>query len=265
MTRFAANLDWLYTEHGDFLDRFAAAAAEGFLAVECLNPYAHGQAAIAERLAELNLKLVLINAPAGAAAEGERGLACLPGREADFRASLQQALDWALALACPRVHVLSGIVPEGITRAELKPLWLSNLRWAAARAAERGLRLCVEPINTRDMPGYFLNRQDQALDLIAAVGAPNLGLQMDWYHCQIVEGDVSSKLRRAMALGLLEHVQIAGVPDRHEPDEGELRVEYLLGLLDELGYAGFVGCEYRPRAGTSNGLAWMNRPEGRAR
>ncbi len=261
MPRLAANLDWLYTEL-PFDERPAAAAADGFRAVECLFPYGQDGATLAARLQALGLQLVLINAPPGDWTAGERGLACLPGREAEFRAGLSQALDYAGCFAAqplgpPRIHVMAGLLGAGTERAAVQPLLLENLRWAAAAAAARGLRLTIEPINGRDMPGYFLNRQDHALEIIAAVGAPNLGLQLDLYHCQIVEGDVATKLRRAWEAGVLAHVQLAGVPLRQEPDAGELRVDYLLALLDELGYAGHVGCEYRPRAATSAGLrAW---------
>lgn len=258
MVKLAANLDWLYTEL-PFLERVAAAAHDGFAAVEILFPYVHGLEAIRAQLQAQRLQLVLLNAPPGDWAAGERGLACLPGREADFRAAIEQAIAWASALACPRVHVMAGLLPAGAERADLQPLYIANLRWAAERAAAAGLALSIEPINGRDMPGYFLNRQDHALEIIEAVGAPNLGLQMDCYHCQIVEGDLSHKLRRAVAAGSLVHVQVAAVPDRGEPDQGELRIDYLLTLLDELGYPGHVGCEYKPRAGTSAGLAWARR------
>jgi len=256
MPRFAANLTLLYNEHA-FLDRFPAAAADGFSAVEFLFPYEHEPAAIAERLQAYGLQLVLLNAPPGDWDAAERGLACLPGREDEFRASVDTALRYAAALGSPRIHVMSGVLPPGAEREDLSPLWLTNMRWACERAAARRLRVCIEPLNGRDVPGYFLHRHQQALALIHAVGEPNLGLQMDWYHYQISEGDLATKLRRAVADGVLEHIQLAGVPDRHEPDEGELRVEYLLSLLDELGYAGHVGCEYRPRAGTSAGLGWL--------
>lgn len=258
MLKLAANLDWLYTEL-PFLDRFAAAARDGFSAIEILFPYVHGLDPIRAQLQAQGLQLVLLNAPPGDWAVGERGLACLPGREADFRATIEQAIAWAKALACPRIHVMAGLLPAGTERAELQPRYVANLRWAAGRAAADGLALSIEPINGRDMPGYFLNRQDHALEIIDAVGAPNLGLQMDWYHCQIVEGDLSHKLRRAIATGRLAHVQVAAVPDRGEPDQGELRIDYLLDLLDSLGYGGFVGCEYKPRAGTSAGLGWASR------
>ncbi len=258
MPRFAANLSLLYNEHA-FLDRFAAAAADGFTAVEYLFPYEHPASELAVRLQQAGLRQVLFNAPPGDWAAGERGLLCRPEREADFCTSVELALSYAGPLGRPLVHLMSGLLPPGRSREQLKPLLVERLRWACAQAAEAGVTLLLEPINGRDMPGYFLNRQDHALELIEAVAAPNLQLQMDCYHCQIVEGDVATKLRRALKLGVLAHVQVAGVPLRQEPDQGELRVEYLLELLDELGYRGFVGCEYRPRAGTSAGLAWLRR------
>lgn len=251
MPRFAANLTLLYNEHA-FLDRFEAAARDGFKAVEMLFPYEFDAAVVAERLRINSLEAVLINAPPGDFSNGERGLAALPGREADFRASVEQALSYAQAIACPRIHIMSGIADESA-----RELWIANLRWTAERAANVQIALTIEPLNPRDMPGYFLRTQGQALELIDAVGAPNLGLQMDWYHCQITEGDVSTKLRQIHASGHLAHVQLASVPLRQEPIDGELRVEGLLELLDELGYTGWVGCEYRPRAGTSAGLAWL--------
>lgn len=264
MLKLAANLDWLYTEL-PFLDRFAAAARDGFGAVEILFPFAHARDALHAQLRAHGLQLALLNAPPGDWAAGERGLACLPGREAEFRTAIELALAWATALACPRVHVMAGLLPAGAERADVQPLYIANLRWAAAQAAAAGLALSIEPINGRDMPGYFLNHQDHALEIIETVGAPNLGLQMDWYHAQIVEGDLSRKLRQAFAAGRLAHVQLAGVPDRGEPDRGELRVEHLLAELQALGYQGFVGCEYKPRAGTSAGLGWARaylKPQG---
>jgi len=253
MPRFAANLTLLYNEHA-FLDRFEAAARDGFTAVEILFPYEFDATVVAEQLRANGLEAVLINAPPGNWAAGERGLAALPGREAEFRASVERALSYAQTIACPRIHMMSGIANESG-----REVWIANLRWAAEQAATAQITLTVEPLNPRDMPGYFLRTQGQALELIEAVGAPNLGLQMDWYHCQITEGDVTTKLRQIHASGRLAHVQLASVPLRQEPIDGELRVEGLLGLLDELGYAGWVGCEYRPRAGTSAGLAWLDR------
>jgi hydroxypyruvate isomerase len=259
MPRFAANLTLMYTEH-DFVDRFAAAAADGFRAVEYLFPYSCAPDALASRLSESGLRQVLFNAPPGDWGKGERGMACLPGREGDFRASFAgQALPYALALRCPRIHVMAGLAPAGADRATLQSTYIANLSWAAREAAATGVDVLIEPINTRDIPGYFLNRQDQAHEVIDAVGAPNLKVQMDLYHCQIVEGDVATKLRRWLPTGRVGHLQIAGVPERHEPDAGELNYPYLFALLDELGYAGHVGCEYRPRAATSAGLGWFQR------
>ncbi|RQO59315.1 hydroxypyruvate isomerase [Paucibacter sp. KBW04] len=256
MPRFAANLSMLYPEHG-LRERFAAAAADGFEAVEILFPYELSPAEFGDLLKRHGLRLVLFNAPPGDWAAGERGLACLAEREAEFKAGMTQALSYAAALACPRIHVMAGLLAADDDAEAARQRYIANLRWAAALAARLGVQLCIEPINGRDMPGYFLQRQEQARELIQAVGAPNLRLQMDLYHCQISQGDVSTQLRLNFESGLLAHVQIAGVPARQEPDQGELRAEHLLALLDELGYAGHVGCEYRPRGATSGGLAWL--------
>ena len=256
MPRFAANLSLMYTEH-TFLDRFAAAAADGFGAVEFLFPYAFAPAELAQRLGEHGLEQVLFNAPPGDFEAGERGIACLPGREDEFRRGLiEQALPYAQALKCPRIHLMAGMAPAGADRAALRATYLANLAWAAGVAAAAGIEVLIEPINPRDIPGYFLNRQDEAHAIVEAVGAPNLKVQMDLYHCQIVEGDVAMKIRRYLPTGRIGHFQIAGVPDRHEPDVGELHHPYLFDLLDELGWRGAIGCEYRPRAGTSAGLGW---------
>ncbi|MGZ5893440.1 MAG: 2-oxo-tetronate isomerase [Caldimonas sp.] len=255
MPRFASNLSMMYAEH-PFTARFAAAAADGFDAVEYLFPYEWPAATLAGELARHGLEQVLFNAPPGDWAAGERGLAALPGREAEFRAGIDQALDYAAALGCPRVHVMAGIVPATSAREAMKATYLANLAWAAQRAGDVKLDLLIEPINTRDVPGYFLNRQDEAHAVVAAVGAANLKVQMDLYHCQIVEGDVAMKLRAYLPGTRVGHMQIAGVPDRHEPDRGELAYSYLFELIDELGYTGWIGCEYRPAAGTSAGLAW---------
>jgi hydroxypyruvate isomerase len=257
MPRFAANLSMMYTEH-DFLDRFAAAAADGFAAVEYLFPYAHAPQLLAQRLAEHGLRQVLFNAPPGDWERGERGMACLPGREEGFRrAFAEQALPYALALQCPRIHVMAGLVPDGAERARLQATYVANLQWAAAQAAPHGIDVLIEPINTRDVPRFFLNRQDHAHEVVAEVGAPNLKVQMDLYHCQIVEGDLSMKIRQYLPTGRVGHIQVAGVPERHELDDGEVDYAWLFALLDGLGYDGHVGCEYRPRAGTSAGLGWF--------
>jgi hydroxypyruvate isomerase len=264
MPRFAANLSMMYTEHA-FLDRFAAAARDGFRAVEFLFPYDFPAATIAQALRDNGLQQVLFNAPPGDFAAGERGIASLSGREEEFRSGFARALDYAAALACPRVHVMAGLAPANADRAAMRRLYVSHLAWAAARAASAGIDVLIEPINTRDIPGFFLNRQDEAHAVVAEVGASNLKVQMDLYHCQIVEGDVAMKLRSYLPGGKVGHLQIAGVPDRHEPDAGEVNYAYLFEVIDSLGYGGWIGCEYRPAGATSSGLAWLRRAEAGAR
>ena len=267
MPRFAANLSMLYSELG-FLDRFEAAARDGFEAVEFLFPYEHAPAELAARLKANGLRQVLFNGPPGDWNGGERGLACLPGREPEFRAGILEALRYADALACPRIHVMAGLVPAGSRREDLRATYVANLRWAAAEAARQHRDVMVEPINLRDIPGFFVNRQDDAHALLAEIGAPNVKVQMDLYHCQIVEGDVASKIRHYLPTGRVGHFQIAGVPQRHEPDVGEVNYPYLFEVIDEVsqacGWDGWVGCEYRPArgavtAGTSDGLGWLRR------
>ncbi|MES2185945.1 MAG: 2-oxo-tetronate isomerase [Pseudomonadota bacterium] len=256
MPRFAANLSLMYTEHA-FLDRFDAAARDGFEAAECLFPYAWPAATLAQRLADAGLQQVLFNAPPGDWDNGERGMAALPGREAEFRGKLLQALAYAEVLQCPRIHVMAGIAPAAADAARLHATYVANLVWAAEQAAQAGRTLLIEPINSRDMPGYFLQRQEQAHAVLAEVGSPHLQVQMDLYHCQIMEGDLETRIRRWLPTGRVGHMQIAGVPDRHEPDRGEVNYPYLFQLLDTLGYEGWIGCEYRPAAGTSAGLGWL--------
>jgi len=257
MPRFAANLSTMYPEHA-FLDRFQAAAADGFRAVEVQSAYDVARTEIAARLRDSAQTLVLLNAPAGDTARGERGLACLESRRDAFRRSLlEQALPMALALRCPQVHVMAGVVPAGLSRAQARATYVSNLAWAAREAASVGVDLLIEPLNPRDVPGYFLQHQQDAHDIVIEVDAPNLRVQMDLYHCQIVEGDVSAKLRAFLPTQRVGHLQVAGVPDRAEPDLGELHYPWLWRVIDELGWPGYVGCEYRPRARTSAGLGWL--------
>ena len=280
MPRFAANLSLLYTEL-PFLDRFEAAARDGFEAVEYLFPYAFDLAELLARLKANGLQQVLFNAPPGgtdapgidaAWAAGARGTASVPGREAEFRAGVELALRYADALYCPRIHCMAGLLSESAAGADQKSaarsVYVSNLRWAATEAAKSGRTILIEPINPRDMPRFFLNRQDDAHAVVQEVGAPNLQVQMDLYHCQIVEGDVAMKLRQYLPTGRVGHLQIAGVPERHEPDVGELNCAYLFEVIDEVaaqcGWQGWVGCEYRPRmgaepGGTSRGLGWRPR------
>ena len=254
MPRFAANLSMMYQEHA-FLDRFGAAAKDGFKAVEFLFPYAFAEADIRARLAEYGLTLALFNGPPGNWDAGERGLASLPGREDEFRKSVAAALEYARVLGNDRVHLMAGLIKPDEERARHREIYVRNLAWAAKEAAPVGVTLVIEPINTRDIPGFFLNRQDEAHAICAEIGAANLKVQMDLYHCQIVEGDLAMKLRKYIAG--IGHIQIAGVPERQEPDSGEVDYPYLFRLMDELGYAGWVGCEYRPRGATSAGLDWL--------
>lgn len=265
MPRFAANLSMLYPEL-EFLDRFEAAAKDGFEAVEYLFPYAWNARELAARLKDNGLQQVLFNAGPGDWEGGEKGLACLPGREHDFDAAMVRALEYAQALDCPRVHVMAGLVPAGSGRGELRSTYVANLKRGAALAAQQGVDLLMEPINTRDIPGFFLNRQDDAHRLVEEIGAANVKVQFDLYHCQVVEGDVAMKIRQYLPTGHVGHFQIAGVPQRHEPDLGEMNYPYLLGVIDEVaaacGWQGWVGCEYRPArgaqpGGTSLGLGWL--------
>ncbi|MDP3137575.1 MAG: TIM barrel protein [Burkholderiaceae bacterium] len=274
MPRFAANLSLMYPEL-PFLDRFEAAAADRFEAVEFQFPYAWSPQEIAARLKAYGLRLVLFNAPVGgtdaasieeASQRGDRGTACLAGREAEFDAGLTLALRYAQALDCPHIHVMAGLLAEGQEREALQPTYVGNLRRACTRAGAAGVQLLIEPINLRDMPRYFLNRQDHAHEIIEQVGSTGLKVLMDLYHCQIVEGDVAMKIRKYLPGGHVGHFQIAGAPERQEPDVGELNYPYLFALIDALssqcGWEGWVGCEYRPgrgaqAGGTSAGLGWL--------
>lgn len=254
MLRFAANLSLMYNEH-EFLDRFAAAAGDGFKGVEFLFPYEHPASEIRRRLDDHGLTQALFNAPPGNWAAGERGITSLPGREEEFRRSLATALEYVQVIGNETLHVMAGLAVAGVDRARQRAVYMSNLAYAADQAASLGVTIVIEPINTRDIPGFFLNRQDEAQAICAELGKPNLKVQFDLYHCQIVEGDLATRLRRDMpGVG---HIQIAGVPERHEPDTGEVNYGYLLPLIEELGYAGWVGCEYRPAGGTSAGLGWF--------
>ncbi|RKP50183.1 2-oxo-tetronate isomerase [Pararobbsia silviterrae] len=256
MPRFAANLSLMYTEHA-FLDRFAAAARDGFKGVEFLFPYEHAPEDLAARLRDLGLVQVLFNTSGGYWANGERGCAALPGHEDRFRVDLEQALRYARVLGNTMLHVMAGVVPAGVERQACRDVYLRNLAYAASEAARDGITILIEPINPRSMPGYFLNRQDDAHAIRREVGASNLKVQLDLFHCQIVEGDLAMTIRRT--LPDVAHIQVASVPERHEPDAGEVHYPYLFELIDELGYAGWIGCEYIPRAHTSEGLAWLQR------
>ena len=256
MQKFAANLTMQFNEV-PFMQRFKAAADAGFTAVEFLLPYDFPAADIATALKENKLTNVLFNMAAGDWNAGERGLAALPGREAECRAAVAQGIEYAQILGTPNLHMMAGLVPQGGDLAAHRSTYIDNLRHAAAETARHGITLLIEPINSRDIPRYFLNTQADAHAIREEVGAANLKVQMDFYHVQIVEGDIAMKLRQY--LPHVGHIQIAGVPERHEPDSGEVNYPYLFALLDELGYTGHIGCEYRPRNGTVAGLGWMHR------
>ena len=254
MPKFAANLGMLFTEL-PFEQRFAAAARNGFKAVELLFPYDHAARDIAKWLDDSGLENRGLNLWPGEFAAGERGLASLPRREKEFRDALSRALEYAEATRTPALHAMCGIVPPGGDRNAHRAVYIDNLRFAARELAKTNRTLLIEPINPRDIPGYFLNTQADAHAIVAEVDEPNLKVQMDFYHAQIVEGDLVIKFKKYF--DNIGHVQIAGVPDRHEPDTGEVNYSYLLRMLDEAGYAGWVGCEYRPRRSTEEGLVWM--------
>jgi 2-dehydrotetronate isomerase len=255
MPKFAANLTMMFNEVA-FPERFAAAAAAGFKAVEFLFPYDHAPRDVAQWLAENKLTNALFNMPPGDWAAGERGLGSLPGREQEFRDGVARALEYAQAMGTKRIHAMAGLLPAGADRNRHRETFIENLRYAAREVGKHGITLLIEPINTRDIPGYFLNTQAEGHAIREAVGEPNLKVQMDFYHAQIVEGDLATTFRKH--LDGIGHIQIASVPSRNEPDDGEVNYRYLFRLLDELGYDGWVGCEYRPRGRTEDGLGWMS-------
>lgn len=260
MPRFAANLSLMFTEV-PFLDRFAAAARAGFDAVEFLFPYEHPAQAIRERLVDHGLTQALFNLPPGDFAKGERGLAALPERFDELKAGVGTALRYAEATGVGRLHLMAGLAAPDDPRAA--EAYRRAVAWTAGQLAPAGLDLVLEPINARNMPGYFLNDFGRAADLIGALALPNLKLQFDLYHCQILHGDVTMRLRALMPI--IGHVQTASVPGRHEPGTGELNDAFLFDELDRLGYAGFVGCEYIPAADTVAGLGWLAAYRGSAR
>jgi hydroxypyruvate isomerase len=254
MPRFAANLTLLFNEVG-FVDRFAAAANAGFTGVEYLFPYEHDRRLLQHALEEHRLTQVLHNLPAGNWQAGERGIACHPDRRAEFAQGVEQAIDYATTLGCKQLNCLAGITPAGVSPAEARSTFIANLRLAAPRLQAAGIKLLIEPINTRDIPGFFLSRTAQALEIIEAVGTGNLFVQYDVYHMQIMEGDLATSIQRH--LQAIAHVQIADPPARHEPGTGEVNFAYLFGVLDGLEYPGWIGCEYKPAGRTEDGLGWM--------
>ena len=254
MPKFAANLTLMFNEVS-FSERFARAAKAGFRAVEFQFPYEHAASDVAAWLRESKLECVLFNMPPGDWAAGDRGLACIPGRQSEFRAGVAKALEYAQLLKTPRLHVLAGKIPEGANVDECRKVYVENLRCAAQQLQQHNRTLIIEPINTRDIPGYFLNRQDHAHVIREEVGAANLKVMMDFYHAQIVEGDLSMTFKKY--LQHIGHIQIASVPERQEPDLGEVNYPNLFKLIDASGYDGWIGCEYRPRGVTEDGLKWL--------
>ena len=256
MPKFSANLSFLFQEL-PFMERLEAAARAGFRAVEYMAPYLYDAREIAAVLKANGLTQALFNLPAGDWDQGERGLACLPGREAEFRDGLARAIEYAHALGCERVNCLAGRRPDTVDPATARRTMVANLRHAAAECKREGIRLVTEPINHFDIPGYFVNRTAEALSIMDEVGSDNLFLQYDVYHAQRMEGELGATL--SAQIGRIGHIQIADNPGRHEPGTGEINYDWVLRHIDALGYDGWVGCEYRPQTNTEAGLGWMTR------
>ena len=255
MPHFAANLTMLFTEL-PFLDRFKAAAGAGFGAVEFLFPYDFAKSDIAAALNDHGLKLALHNLPAGDWARGERGIACHPDRVQEFRAGVERAIEYSQALDCPRVNCLAGILPAGVARDAAQGVLIENLRYAAEKLEAADIGLLLEPVNSRDIPGFFVDRPSFGFSILSAVGAKNLKLQYDIYHAQVMEGDLANTIERE--LEQIGHIQLADNPGRNEPGTGEINYPYLFRHIDELGYAGWIGCEYKPKTTTTEGLGWVH-------
>ena len=254
MPRFAANLTMLFNEL-PFPERFGAAAEAGFKGVEYLFPYAFDKDELAARLDKFGLTQVLHNLPAGYWENGERGIACHPGRVSEFQDGVGRAIDYAKALGCKQVNCLAGIAPGGTSEDALYRTFVDNLRFAAAKLKEAGIALLIEPVNTFDIPGFYLNRTDQAIRVIDEVGSDNLFLQYDIYHAQRMEGEIGKTIERH--LGRIRHIQLADNPGRNEPGTGELNWPWLFRHIDKLGYDGWIGCEYKPAGATRDGLGWI--------
>ena len=254
MPKFCSNLSMMFQEV-DFPARFEAAARAGFKGVEYLFPYDYEVNQLVDLLRENNLQQVLHNLPAGNWGEGERGIAILPGRVGEFQDGVEKAITYANALGCRQVNVLSGIAPQGLDPATLRQTLVDNLKFAAGELDKHDIRLIVEAINTRDIPGFFLCGTQQTMEVIRATGSDNIQLQYDIYHMQIMEGDLAPTIERyADHIG---HIQVADTPGRHEPGTGEINYPFLFDFLDRIGYAGWIGCEYVPAATTTEGLGWF--------
>jgi len=254
MPRFAANLTMMFNER-PFLERFAAAAQAGFKGVEYLFPYEHDKSALKQALADNRLTQVLHNLPAGNWQAGERGIACHPDRVKEFNEGVDRAIDYATALGCSQLNCLAGVPPAGADPAEVRATFVGNLQRAASKLKAAGIRLLIEPINTRDIPKFFLSHTAQAIEIIRAVGSDNLFLQYDVYHMQIMEGDLTKTIERQ--LPQIAHMQVADPPLRNEPGSGEINFTNLFRAIDKLGYTGWIGCEYKPAGSTEDGLGWF--------
>lgn len=254
MPKFAANLSMMFNEL-PFLDRFAAAAAAGFTAVEFLFPYDYPPALLAQKLQENGLQQVLFNTAPGDIHAGEWGLAALPGRERDAQADIDQALEYAIALQCPNVHVMAGVVPPGEEWARYRDSFISNIRYAADRFAGHGIKVLIEALSPQVKPNYLFSSQHQAAQLQQDIDRPNVFIQFDFFHAQLVDGNISGLIETLA--GRYAHIQIASVPARNEPEDGELNYPWLFELLDRSGYPGWIGCEYKPRGATTAGLGWV--------
>jgi hydroxypyruvate isomerase len=255
MPKFCANLSMLYNEV-DFIDRFAAAAKDGFKGVEYLFPYAYPKEQLVEKLKQYNLTQVLHNLPAGDWAKGERGIAVLPDRVNEFQEGVGKAVEYATALGCKNVNCLAGISPQGVSAEKVRETFVSNLKFAAEKLGAAGIKLLIEPINTFDIPGFYLCHTAQALDIIKSVGS-NIYVQQDLYHMQRMEGELANTVKANLAS--IAHMQLADNPGRNEPGTGEVNYPFLFDFIDGLGYQGWIGCEYKPKAGTSAGLGWVKK------
>lgn len=254
MTRFAANLTMLFNDV-DFLERFEKAHQAGFKAVEFLFPYAYEPKILADKLNQFGLEQVLFNMPPGDWNAGERGLAAIPGREEEFKQSVDVVLSYALALKCKKIHAMSGIINPQFSHQQHVQTFIHNIRYAADQLAQHNIELMIEPLNKRDVPNYFITHQREAVELIKQVKRTNVKLQFDLYHAQIMDGDLTMLIREVA--DYIGHIQIASVPERNEPVSGEVNYPYLYQVLDEVGYQGWIGCEYKPKTTTEEGLTWI--------
>jgi hydroxypyruvate isomerase len=254
MPKFNANLSMMFNEV-DFIDRFATAAKAGFKGVEFLFPYAYDKNQLAETARKSNLQVILFNMPPGDWNAGDRGMACDPARMNEFQDNVGKAIDYALALNCKQIHCMAGLMPRGVSGEKMREAYIANLQFAGNELAKHGLKLLIEAINTRDIPGFYLNYSHQAFDIMHYAAVPNLSFQYDIYHMQIMEGDLAPTIEKNLAK--IGHMQLADTPGRHEPGTGEINYSFLFKHIDRIGYQGWIGCEYRPATTTEAGLGWL--------